>query len=801
MVGRSDHFAIIVGISRYPGLTTLGGPENDAAAFRDWLVDAAGGDVDPANVKVINSAGFPPVGEPEDPYDANPTDTQFRKALNSLCRAADQSWLPRVGQRLWLFLAGHGFTAGTGSDPSLLTAQAQIGDTAHIAIRRYVERISNAGFFDEIILVMDACQDVMKSATINDPTWTPPDRSNVSTYFGALAAPRGAKSREAPDDNGDYRGFFTGVFLDALRNAPSDDAGWVTAESVRTETINRWTTGNYPARTGVARPPIDAPSGMNIYRRPAPANPRLPGGAGILFGGPSPTGARGDAAALGQVCFDLPAGASSIRVFDHADRQVFSGPIDGPTDLPFGHYTVKTRIGDGIGLAPFVIAASEAPVPVVVPSPVFSSPIPLPGTLTTHEYHEGPTAQLRALLSRQPATPGPGALMVYARDSAHIYGAPWPLAQTAAESIRLCAIDSFSGEEEPTATIADAAGGSLGLVFASLEPGSYALGIKRRISDHWFWQELLLTIAPGTYRTEVFIDCIDDEQSGRRLDLDGAAILIVAANTPDIDDLAYRTEAARLAYADGSVYRGRADDDVIALAGRSPVAGMFIAYAHTLVSDPNIEQIEAICDQLNRGALSRSADVQLLQRWCGWTKGRALEPSSVIVTSPMIARGWDLMKAIDLDFAKPGDTPGLDLQLRIGRWRIASPIWTGTSLGEGRSALAWVSKGDDTPLGTIGHARIPVDPEANGLEQSVRRAILDRMEEVDRVDLDEVAALAASNWNLHRFVATSAVTKVLTPIMRDWIAEEAPVSGAAEGKDGEAVEDRTRNSLRDSSDG
>ena len=383
--------------------------------------------------------------------------------------------------------------------------------------------------------------------------------------------------------------------------------------------------------------------------------------------------------------------------------------------------------------------------------------------------------------------------MVYVRDSAHAYGTSWPLAQTAVGSIRLCAINSLSGKEAPTAIIPDAAGGSVGLVFASLEPGSYTLGIKRRISGHWFWQELVVTIAPEAFRTEVFIDCIDDEQSGRRFDLDGAAILIVAADTLEIDDLGYDTEAARLAYADGSVFRGRADDEVTALAGRSAMAGLFIAYAHTLARDPDTARIKAMCDHLDRGALSGSGDVQLLRRWCGWKEGQAAGSSPAMVTCPMIARGWELMKAVDLDLARPGAMSGVELQLRIGRWRIASPVWTGTSLGEGRNAFSRMSRRDDVRWGTIGRARIPVDPEANGLEQSVRRAILDRMEEVDHVDLDEVVAAAAANWNVLRVVATGAVARVLRPAADELIAEEAPVSGG--------VEDRATSLREDSSDG
>ena len=55
-MNERDH-AIVVGISRYGSLRPeLEGPERDARAFADWLRDAEGGAVPPANVKVILSS-------------------------------------------------------------------------------------------------------------------------------------------------------------------------------------------------------------------------------------------------------------------------------------------------------------------------------------------------------------------------------------------------------------------------------------------------------------------------------------------------------------------------------------------------------------------------------------------------------------------------------------------------------------------------------------------------------------------------------------------------------------------------
>ena len=85
------------------------------------------------------------------PDDANPTEKELKKALNLWLRTPN-GWHDRIGQRLYLFFAGHGFTAGSAiHDPALFSAVAQNGDTAHIAVLRYASKIANAGFFDEII--------------------------------------------------------------------------------------------------------------------------------------------------------------------------------------------------------------------------------------------------------------------------------------------------------------------------------------------------------------------------------------------------------------------------------------------------------------------------------------------------------------------------------------------------------------------------------------------------------------------------------------------------------------------------
>ena len=76
---RDDHYAIVLTINRYPGLSDLHGPENDGEEFRQWLLDPEYGDLDTRRIQVIRSQDY---GVAATPDDANPTEKELKKALN-----------------------------------------------------------------------------------------------------------------------------------------------------------------------------------------------------------------------------------------------------------------------------------------------------------------------------------------------------------------------------------------------------------------------------------------------------------------------------------------------------------------------------------------------------------------------------------------------------------------------------------------------------------------------------------------------------------------------------------------------
>ena len=50
-----DDYAIVIGISTYPGLTSLEGPGNDVALFMEWLKKKDGGNLHPQNIRTCTS--------------------------------------------------------------------------------------------------------------------------------------------------------------------------------------------------------------------------------------------------------------------------------------------------------------------------------------------------------------------------------------------------------------------------------------------------------------------------------------------------------------------------------------------------------------------------------------------------------------------------------------------------------------------------------------------------------------------------------------------------------------------------
>jgi hypothetical protein len=782
-----SHYALLVAINRYPGLSDLAGPENDAGALAAWLLDPAGGGLDTAHVKVIKSSDFPAVAEP---YDAQPADTQIKKALNGWLKQ-DGQWRDRVGERLYLFFAGHGFTAGSLEDPALFTARAQIDDREYIAALRYARKIAVAGFFDEIVLVMDCCQDVLKATAIAEPAWSPPDRQADARVrmMRAFGAPRGQKAFETPPPAGSpgaappVHGFFSSVFLEALRSAPADAEGWVTARAVEARFGELWTE-RYLAATGY-EPPFTAPKDMRLYRRAPAQVPRMADGAGgagaapgiakeavsaspleslrapAASGRPHTTGAAGSAprrlAGRPLEQLTVPAGArlaapdlgATVRVFDGRNRPVLPRRPEEPLQLAGGDYVARLRVGPSVkdyALRVESGAPGGQPPTATLPAMALASPMPAAWSATHHEFHIGPAQHLLQQAVPASALDGEATLLVFARDSAHTGGGAWRMDPALRHGLRLLRLPGSGGAPEPLPLDLQVDDGRAFSTFTRHLPGGTCLlGVKRRLRERWVWDEMVLHLAAPGWRTEVWLDAVDDGQDGRRFDLESASVRIVRRDrTAPLEDAGARqTELLGNALADHARTPGTTvppgggnpmtlPGDLEAL---GPMGVLLAATLMTRAAAPDAAAVDAAAHWLAQAWSATSADVAALRRWVAQQAAGAanLPPAALAADAvPMLAASWALL-------AGPPASSALSMQAQrtVGCWRMASDLWVLTQRPDDEAAAAL--PGPAAPLPRLADGRpdlrrvaaaLARPPAAlSPLHQALRAALMDAQDE------------------------------------------------------------------------
>ncbi len=229
-MAANDH-AVLVGISRYPRLGDLHGTENDAMGFRDWLISSAGGAVPPDQVSLIRSSDYE---YQNDPLRAQPTTETVDLAFERLIDLGRREG-GRVGRRLYIYLAGHGFAPSV-EDVALLMANADRRRMGHhISGRPYASWFRTAALFEEIVLLMDCCRRSYPLAPLRRPPWgmiRKPSGANVR-YFYAFATQWSCRTREETAGAGaPIQGLFTQTLLAGLYGGARDEHGNVTAASL-----------------------------------------------------------------------------------------------------------------------------------------------------------------------------------------------------------------------------------------------------------------------------------------------------------------------------------------------------------------------------------------------------------------------------------------------------------------------------------------------------------------------------------------------------------------------------------------
>jgi Caspase domain len=212
----ADDRAIVVGISHYPLLSDLAGPENDARAFIEWLTSPTEGDVPEDNVCKILSSTFP---EETDPRRAQPTAEALKDAIDDLHDLGTKNKL-RAGRRLYIFMAGHGIAPKL-ETAALLMANAARGRTGHhIQGRPYANWFRQAAFFDEVVLFMDCCRDNSRLTPLQRCHLDKVTAKKPASYYYGLATEFNHAARERPGEDNMVRGIFTTALLVGLRQGP-----------------------------------------------------------------------------------------------------------------------------------------------------------------------------------------------------------------------------------------------------------------------------------------------------------------------------------------------------------------------------------------------------------------------------------------------------------------------------------------------------------------------------------------------------------------------------------------------------
>jgi hypothetical protein len=243
------HYAVLVGINRYPGVADLRYARSDATAVREWLLAPDGGDLPEGNVKLV-------VADPKDEEgftgaaDAGPTRDDVNRALRAvnddfnraLRVVSEHAAQPKSGvraawerSRLYLYVSGHGIAPDNGK-AALLMANAdeyQLGE--YVELELYSNWYENCGVFRELIVFADCCRSRYKNVPLaSGPPFTRCDRVpyGPTTKLIAYATTVGGDAlepRAPPDDLDQARGVFTQALLAGLRTAADPESGLVTA--------------------------------------------------------------------------------------------------------------------------------------------------------------------------------------------------------------------------------------------------------------------------------------------------------------------------------------------------------------------------------------------------------------------------------------------------------------------------------------------------------------------------------------------------------------------------------------------
>ncbi len=155
------HFAVVVGINCYPGITNqLTSARQDAEAFAGWLRSPAEGGVPAGQVELITAGAAEEAGFGYY-WDARPVRQEVIRALarfHATVRTVSAHDWPRT--RLYLYVAGHGLVPPAGRG-ALVFADAKPPDywSELLDLGEYERLYERFTPFHDVVLLADCCRE------------------------------------------------------------------------------------------------------------------------------------------------------------------------------------------------------------------------------------------------------------------------------------------------------------------------------------------------------------------------------------------------------------------------------------------------------------------------------------------------------------------------------------------------------------------------------------------------------------------------------------------------------------------
>jgi hypothetical protein len=229
------HFAVVVGINKYPGIGNLTAAHADAKDFYDWAVRPDGGGVRSENAHFILGTVTQRAGVVE----AKPTTDQIYEALE-LCK--DAAKLVPASQwqhtRLYFFAAGHGLALGLEVAALLAANVTRNHFGKHVSCECLLDFFSEVQLFQEVVVFADCCRPrATGTAKQIPPYWSddPINNGEVRLLAGFAALYNQLAFEEQDKAPDELRGYFSRAILAGLNGHPSaadEHSGRVTSESL-----------------------------------------------------------------------------------------------------------------------------------------------------------------------------------------------------------------------------------------------------------------------------------------------------------------------------------------------------------------------------------------------------------------------------------------------------------------------------------------------------------------------------------------------------------------------------------------